>query len=67
MGRLGARRSVGEMRRLCIRLVAGVLIVGSVAACTGSDGNDPSPVGGINGPARVDSDTGVANNGESDD
>jgi hypothetical protein len=56
------------MRRLCIRLVAGVLVVGSVAACSGNDdGNDPAPVGGINGPARVDPDTGGANNSEGDD
>jgi hypothetical protein len=56
------------MRRVYIRLVAGVLVVGSVAACSGSDdGKDPTPVGGINGPARVDPDTGRANNGEGDD
>jgi hypothetical protein len=56
------------MRRLCIGLIAGVLGLGSVAACSGSDGgDDPTPVGGINGPARVDPDTGGANNGEGDD
>ena len=64
----GARRSVGEMKHVCIRLAAGVLAVGSIAACSSSDdGNDPTPVGGINGPARVDPDSGGANNGEGDD
>ena len=56
------------MKHVCIRLAAGVLAVGSIAACSSSDdGNDPTPVGAINGPARVDPDSGGANNGEGDD
>ncbi len=70
MGRLGARRSVGGMKRVLTGLAASVLLVSVSTACGGSGsggGDDPTPVGGINGPARVDTDTGGANNGGGDD
>jgi hypothetical protein len=37
-----------------------------VACSSNDDGNDPTPVGGINGPARVDPDSGGASNGQGD-
>lgn len=60
--RRGARRSVGGMKRALIGLSVGVLVVGSAAACSGDSGDEPTPVGGINGPARVDPDSGGADN-----
>ena len=45
-----------------------MLMLGSLAGCSsGGDSNDKTPVGGINGPARVDPDLGGADNGESGD
>ncbi|MDG1188410.1 hypothetical protein [uncultured Ilumatobacter sp.] len=55
------------MKNVRIRLAAGVLAVGVMVACSSNDdGNDPTPVGGINGPARVDPDSGGASNGQGD-
>ena len=54
-------------------LIAGfvtVLTLGSLAGCSGSDGggdDGETPVGGINGPARVDPDAGGATNDEPND
>ena len=54
-------------------MAAGTLMsLGALAGCSGSDGggddtDEPTPVGGINGPARVDPEVGGANNGEQDD
>ena len=58
------------MSNVLIAAVGAVLTLGSIAGCSGSDGSDDdveTPVGGINGPARVDPDAGVADNSEQDD
>ena len=64
----GARRSVDGMRRMLTGSTALLLAVGALTGCSGSDGDDdPTPVGGINGPARVDPSTGEADNNSGDD
>lgn len=63
-------RRVSGMSNVLIAAVGAVLTLGSIAGCSGSDGSDDdveTPVGGINGPARVDPDAGVADNSEQDD
>ncbi len=55
------------MSKLVIGVAGVLIVVGSVSGCSGGDGgsdDDPAPVGGINGPARVDPvDGGATNNG----
>jgi len=62
------RRMSREVSKVQIAGVATVLALVSISGCSGSDGgggNDgDTPVGGINGPARVDADTGGATNDE---
>ncbi len=58
--------------KVLLATAGALLSLGALAGCSGSDGGDgdndePTPVGGINGPARVDPDSGVANNDEQDD
>lgn len=36
---------------------------GGIVGCSDSSGDDPAPVGGINGPARVDPDGGATVSG----
>ena len=59
------------MNKVLIAAVGAVLAIGSITGCSdGGDGDvdeEPTPVGGINGPARVDPDAGVADNGEQGD
>ena len=58
--------------KVSIVAVGALVSLGSLAGCSGSDGGDTdtdnkTPVGGINGPARVDPDSGGASNGEQGD
>lgn len=43
------------MKRVVGAAVGTICLLGSMAACSSDDGGseDPTPVGGINGPARV--------------
>lgn len=55
-----------SMRTMLIATTGALLLLGSLAGCSsdgGDDDNAPAPIGGINGPARVDPDTGGADNG----
>ncbi len=58
--------------KVLIATAGALLSLGTVAGCSGSDGgggdtDERTPVGGINGPARVDPDSGGASNGEQGD
>ncbi len=69
--RVGAMNRVST-RKLLIATTGALLSLGALTGCSGSDGgtddtDEPAPVGGINGPARVDPDSGVADNGEQGD
>jgi hypothetical protein len=58
--------------KVLLATAGALLSLGALAGCSGSDGgggdiDEPTPVGGINGPARVDPDSGVADNDEQGD
>lgn len=56
-------RSVESMKPSLL-IVCCVVVAGALTGCSDGGGDEPAPVGGINGPARVDPDGGATVNGE---